>query len=47
MSLTRIMRLNGPEWYYIIAGCLAAIVNGGVQPAFAVIFAEIIGVSRV
>ncbi|KAK3108334.1 hypothetical protein FSP39_005774 [Pinctada imbricata] len=43
-SMFRVLRMNAPEWYLILFGCLAAIVNGGVQPAFAVIFAEILGV---
>ncbi|KAL5007363.1 hypothetical protein ScPMuIL_016169 [Solemya velum] len=43
-SLGKIMRMNAPEWWLIVLGCLASIVNGGVQPAFAVIFAEILGV---
>ncbi|XP_052095836.1 ATP-dependent translocase ABCB1-like isoform X5 [Mytilus californianus] len=40
----RIIRYNSPEWPYILVGCIAACLNGGVQPAFAVIFAELIGV---
>jgi len=40
----RVMRLNAPEWYFILLGCLAALINGGLMPAFAVIFAEILGV---
>ncbi|ELU01162.1 hypothetical protein CAPTEDRAFT_219712 [Capitella teleta] len=36
--------LNAPEWYFIIGGCIGAILNGAVQPAFAVIFAEMLGV---
>ena len=44
VSFARIMKMNAPEWMFIVGGCLAAIVNGGVQPAFAVIFAEILGV---
>ncbi|XP_076435076.1 ATP-dependent translocase ABCB1-like isoform X2 [Babylonia areolata] len=41
---TRLMRMNSPEWVYILLGCIAAILNGGVQPSFAVIFSKIIGV---
>ena len=43
--MLRVMRMNAPEWWVILLGCLAAIGNGAVQPVFAVIFAEIIGVS--
>lgn len=37
--------MNAPEWPYILLGSLGAIMNGGVQPAFAIIFSEILGVS--
>ncbi|WAR00099.1 MDR1-like protein [Mya arenaria] len=40
----RIMRLNAPEWFFILLGCLSALINGGLMPAFAIIFAEILGV---
>lgn len=43
-GMGRVMRLNAPEWYFILLGCLAALINGGLMPAFAVIFAEILGV---
>ncbi|XP_065929444.1 ATP-dependent translocase ABCB1 isoform X3 [Magallana gigas] len=39
----RIMKMNAPEWPYILLGSLGAIMNGGVQPAFAIIFSEILG----
>lgn len=44
-GMGRIMRLNAPEWYLIALGLIGSIVNGGLMPAFAVIFAEILGVS--
>ncbi|KAL8570376.1 hypothetical protein ACOMHN_035794 [Nucella lapillus] len=40
----RLLRINAPEWKFITLGCLAAIINGGVQPSFAVLFSKIIGV---
>ena len=42
---SRLMKMNAPEWKFIVLGCLSAIINGGVQPSFAVIFSKIIGVS--
>ena len=39
------MRMNASEWLYILLGCIASIVSGGVQPAFAIVFAEILNVS--
>ncbi|XP_076438765.1 ATP-dependent translocase ABCB1-like [Babylonia areolata] len=41
---TRLMRMNAPEWMYILLGCIAAMFNGGVEPSFAVIFSKIISV---
>ncbi|XP_076438744.1 ATP-dependent translocase ABCB1-like [Babylonia areolata] len=41
---TRLMRMNAPEWVYILLGCIAAILSGGVNPSFAVIFSKIIAV---
>nr|XP_004186266.4 ATP-dependent translocase ABCB1 isoform X1 [Taeniopygia guttata]XP_030120483.3 ATP-dependent translocase ABCB1 isoform X1 [Taeniopygia guttata]XP_030120484.3 ATP-dependent translocase ABCB1 isoform X1 [Taeniopygia guttata] len=43
-SFLKIMKLNKTEWPYFVAGTLCAIINGGLQPAFAVIFSEIIGI---
>ena len=44
-SLLRILKMNSSEWLYIVIGCFAAIINGGVQPAYAIVFSEILGVS--
>ena len=46
MSWKRAMRLNKPESCYIAFGCFGALVCGAVQPAFAIAFAEMLGVSR-
>uniref|UniRef100_H2ZR89 Bile salt export pump n=1 Tax=Ciona savignyi TaxID=51511 RepID=H2ZR89_CIOSA len=40
----RVISLNKPELFYIIVGCIAAAVNGGIQPCFAILFSEILGV---
>ncbi|KAF4800616.1 Multidrug resistance protein 1 [Turdus rufiventris] len=42
-SFMKILKLNKTEWPYFVAGLLCAIINGGLQPAFAVIFSRIIG----
>ncbi|XP_061441602.1 ATP-dependent translocase ABCB1 isoform X2 [Rhineura floridana] len=44
VSFVKIMKLNLSEWPYLLVGTLAALINGGLQPAFAVIFSEIIGI---
>ncbi|GFO24716.1 multidrug resistance protein 1 [Plakobranchus ocellatus] len=43
---TRLLKMNSPEWFFILLGCFGSIVNGGVQPAFAIIFSEILDVFR-
>uniref|UniRef100_A0A8B9GHR0 ATP binding cassette subfamily B member 4 n=1 Tax=Amazona collaria TaxID=241587 RepID=A0A8B9GHR0_9PSIT len=43
-SFLKIMKLNKTEWPYFVAGTLCAIINGGLQPAFAIVFSEIIGI---
>ncbi|XP_009474940.1 PREDICTED: multidrug resistance protein 1-like [Nipponia nippon] len=43
-SFLKIMKLNATEWPYFVAGTLCAIINGALQPAFAIIFSEIIGI---
>lgn len=45
VSLMRLLKMNSPEWPYILFGCLAAIVVGGTMPAFAILFGEFYGVS--
>ncbi|XP_026958596.1 ATP-dependent translocase ABCB1 [Sagmatias obliquidens] len=44
VSFWRILKLNITEWPYFVVGIFCAIVNGGLQPAFSVIFSRIIGV---
>ena len=41
----RIVKMNAPEWPYIFLGCCSSLINGGMQPAFAIIFSEYLGVS--
>ncbi|NXI44826.1 MDR1 protein, partial [Galbula dea] len=40
----KILKLNKTEWPYFLGGTLCAIINGGLQPSFAIVFSEIIGV---
>ncbi|GAB1600864.1 multidrug resistance protein 1A-like [Argonauta hians] len=42
-STLRIFKMNLPEWPFIFIGCIAATINGGFMPAFALIFSEFIG----
>ncbi|KFV81292.1 Multidrug resistance protein 1, partial [Struthio camelus australis] len=43
-SFLKIMKLNKTEWPYFVVGTLCAIINGALQPAFSIIFSEIIGI---
>ncbi|TGZ63862.1 hypothetical protein CRM22_006671 [Opisthorchis felineus] len=42
--LFRMLRLNLPEVWHTVSGCLFCMVAGAVQPAFAVVYSEIFGV---
>ncbi|KAM7420780.1 hypothetical protein PAMA_015143 [Pampus argenteus] len=44
VSFLKVMRLNLPEWPYIVLGTISAVINGMMQPLFAVIFSKIITV---
>uniref|UniRef100_A0A8C1HNH4 ATP-binding cassette, sub-family B (MDR/TAP), member 4 n=1 Tax=Cyprinus carpio carpio TaxID=630221 RepID=A0A8C1HNH4_CYPCA len=44
ISFLTVLKLNQPEWPYMVVGVLCATINGGLQPAFAVIFSKIIAV---
>ena len=44
VSMGRVFAVNSPEWLFMAFGCFSAIINGGIQPAVAIVFAEIIGV---
>ena len=39
------MGLNAPEWHFVLGGCVAAVFTGSLQPCFAILFSEIMGVS--
>ncbi|KAM9852100.1 ATP-dependent translocase ABCB1 [Aulostomus maculatus] len=44
VSFLKVMRLNLPEWPYILVGTICAVINGVMQPVFAIIFSKIISV---
>ncbi|XP_066134784.1 bile salt export pump isoform X4 [Saccopteryx bilineata] len=39
----RILKLNGPEWPYMVVGSVGAAVNGAVTPLYAFLFSQILG----
>lgn len=44
VSFLKVFRLNSTEWPYILVGTICAVINGAMQPLFAVIFSKIITV---
>ncbi|KAI5092339.1 ATP-binding cassette, sub-family B (MDR/TAP), member 4 isoform 1, partial [Silurus meridionalis] len=44
VSFFKVLSLNKAEWPYMVVGIICATINGGLQPAFAVIFSKIIAV---
>ena len=45
VSFLKILKLNKTEWPYLVVGTQCAVANGALQPAFSVIFSEMIAVS--
>uniref|UniRef100_H3BX23 ATP-binding cassette, sub-family B (MDR/TAP), member 4 n=1 Tax=Tetraodon nigroviridis TaxID=99883 RepID=H3BX23_TETNG len=43
-SFFSVLRLNIPEWPYIFVGTFCAMINGAMQPVFAILFSKIITV---
>lgn len=41
----QILRLNKPEWMFILGGCVTALINGGIEPAFAFLLSRLVAVS--
>ncbi|KAG7282167.1 hypothetical protein CRUP_034914 [Coryphaenoides rupestris] len=44
VSFFKVLRLNLPEWPYIVVGLICATINGAIQPLFAILFAKIVAV---
>lgn len=42
--VARILKYNRPEWPYMLLGSLGAAVNGSVNPIYAILFSQILGV---
>ncbi|TEA23202.1 hypothetical protein DBR06_SOUSAS5510008 [Sousa chinensis] len=42
----RILKVNAPEWPYMLVGAVGAAVNGTVTPFYAFFFSQILGVSK-
>uniref|UniRef100_A0A8D2I3N2 P-type phospholipid transporter n=1 Tax=Urocitellus parryii TaxID=9999 RepID=A0A8D2I3N2_UROPR len=42
VSFLKVLKLNKTEWPYFVVGTVCAIANGALQPAFSIIFSEMI-----
>lgn len=42
--VARILKYNQPEWPYMLMGSLGAAVNGSINPIYALLFSQILGV---
>ncbi|CAF1394040.1 unnamed protein product [Adineta ricciae] len=42
-TILKVLRLNAPEWFYLVLGGIASLVYGGITPAFSLIFSEVFG----
>ncbi|CAL8247209.1 unnamed protein product [Lota lota] len=47
VSFLKVLRLNLPEWPYILVGLICATINGAIQPLFAILFSKIVAVFSV
>lgn len=45
ISFSQLMRLNAPEWKFLLIGCVAACLHGATFPIWAVFFGDFFGVS--
>ena len=44
VSFLKVLRLNLPEWPYILVGLICAAINGAIQPLFSILFSKIVAV---
>lgn len=42
--VARILKYNRPEWPYMLLGSVGAAINGSINPIYAVLFSQILGV---
>ena len=37
----RVLKMNGPEWFYMVVGGIASVIMGASMPVYAVLFGEV------
>lgn len=45
-AITRLAKLNSPEWFVITIGCICSLISGLVYPVLAIATAEILRVCQ-
>ncbi|CAF3992288.1 unnamed protein product, partial [Rotaria sordida] len=43
-SFFKLLALNKSEWIYILFGCITSLINGGIEPSFALILSKLVSV---
>ncbi|XP_068902279.1 ATP-dependent translocase ABCB1-like [Tenebrio molitor] len=43
-SIISILKVNRPEWFYILVGCITSVITGSALPVYGLVFGDIIGV---
>ncbi|XP_063931284.1 ATP-dependent translocase ABCB1-like isoform X2 [Zophobas morio] len=43
-SIISILKVNKPEWFYIMVGCITSVITGAALPVYGLVFGDIIGV---
>ncbi|CAF3747797.1 unnamed protein product [Rotaria sordida] len=41
--ILKVLRLNAPEWIYLLFGAIASLIFGGIMPAFSLVFSQVFG----
>ena len=41
--IVKILKLNGPEWLWIVIGAINSLIYGAIQPLFALFYSEVYG----
>ncbi|XP_075169480.1 multi drug resistance 49 [Haematobia irritans] len=44
ISFLQLMRLNGPEWKFLVVGCIASMMHGATFPIWAILFGDFFGI---
>ncbi|XP_044268848.1 ATP-dependent translocase ABCB1-like isoform X3 [Tribolium madens] len=43
-AIIQILKMNKPEWFHILTGCITSVINGSALPIYGLVFGDIIGV---